>query len=50
MLSKDIESQFLDIENTSKNVPFAVLQQILATTSFMRQIYENSVDLADLVV
>ena len=50
MLSKELESLFLDIENTSKNVPFVMLQQILATTSFMRQIYENSVDLADLVV
>jgi phosphate uptake regulator len=49
-LSEKIEPLFVDIENTLKNVSFDILPQILATTSFMRQIYENSVDLADLVV
>lgn len=41
---------FTSIENASKNNPVEILLQILATISFMRQIYENSVDLADLVV
>ena len=41
---------FTTIENASKNNPVEILLQILATISFMRQTYENSVDLADLVV
>ncbi|MHA2128740.1 MAG: PhoU domain-containing protein [Promethearchaeota archaeon] len=49
-LSEKIESLFVDIEKASKNAPFNILPQILATTSLMRQTYENSVDLADLVV
>jgi phosphate uptake regulator len=49
-LSEKLEPLFVDIENTSKKAPFNILPQILAITSFMRQTYENSVDLADLVV
>ena len=41
---------FTTIENASKNNPVELLLQILSTLSFMRQTYENSVDLADLVV
>ena len=38
------------IEKTCKNTSVAIISQILATTSYMMQTYENSVDLADLVV
>lgn len=39
-----------DIEKVAKYQPVEVMPQILATASFLRQIYEHSVDLADLVV
>ena len=45
----ELEPLFINIENASKKNP-KVLLQILATISFMRQTYENCVDLADLVV
>ena len=45
-----LDPLFITIENASKNNPVEVLLQILATLSFMRQTYEHSVDLADLVV
>jgi phosphate uptake regulator len=38
------------IEKTAKNPPVDVMPQTLATTAFLKQVYENSVDLADLVV
>jgi phosphate uptake regulator len=45
-----IEKTFVDVEKVAKNQPVEVMPQILATLSFLRQIYEHSVDLADLVV
>ncbi len=45
-----IEIIFADVEKVAKDQPVEVMPQILATTSFLRQIYEHSVDLADLVV
>ncbi len=39
-----------DIENVAKDQPLDVMPQTLATTAFLRQIYEHSVDMADLVV
>ncbi|MGB9915292.1 MAG: PhoU domain-containing protein [Candidatus Bathyarchaeales archaeon] len=39
-----------DLEKVAESQPIAVMPQILAATSFFRQIYGNSVDLADLVV
>jgi phosphate uptake regulator len=45
-----IEPLFVDIERVAKNQPVEVMPQILAVASFLRQIYEHSVDLADLVV
>src|SRR3972149_1232436 len=39
-----------DIEKTAKNQPIEVMPQILAAASFLRRVYEYSVDLADLVV
>ena len=49
-MSEKIKPLFIDIEKVAKNQPIEVMPQILATASFLRQIYEYSVDLADLVV
>jgi phosphate uptake regulator len=49
-VSLELNPLFMDIEYNSKNNPVAIIPQILAISSFMRQTYENSVDLADLVV
>jgi hypothetical protein len=45
-----IETIFADVEKVAKDQPVEVMPQILAIASFLRQIYEHSVDLADLVV
>jgi phosphate uptake regulator len=45
-----IETIFADVETVAMDQPVEVMPQILATASFLRQIYEHSVDLADLVV
>jgi Na+/phosphate symporter len=45
-----IETIFTDVEKVAKGQPVEMMPQILATGSFLRQIYEHSVDLADLVV
>jgi len=45
-----IETVFADVEKVTKDQPVEVMPQILAAASFLRQIYEHSVDLADLVV
>jgi phosphate uptake regulator len=45
-----IETVFADVEKVVKDQPVEVMPQILATASFLRQIYEHGVDLADLVV
>ncbi|MDR0318544.1 MAG: phosphate uptake regulator PhoU [Nitrososphaerota archaeon] len=39
----------VDIEKVAKNQPIDVMPHILVTTSFIRQIYEHSLDMADLV-
>jgi phosphate uptake regulator len=44
------ETIFADVEKVAKDQPVEMMPQILATASFLRQIYEHSVDLADLVV
>jgi len=49
-LHEKIETLFADIEKVAKDQPVEVMPQILAASSFLRQIYEHSVDLADLVV
>jgi phosphate uptake regulator len=49
-LNEKIETMFADVEKVAKEQPVEVMPQILATASFLRQIYEHSVDLADLVV
>jgi phosphate uptake regulator len=44
------EKAFTDIEKVARAQSLAVVPQILAIASFLRQIYEHSVDVADLVV
>ena len=44
------ETILADVEKVAQDQPVEVMPQILATASFLRQIYEHSVDLADLVV
>lgn len=45
-----IEKTFTCIEKVTKEQSLDVVPQILAVASFLRQIYEHSVDIADLVV
>ena len=49
-MQERIGKSFADIEKVARGQPVEVMPQILAATSFLRQIYEHSVDLADLVV
>lgn len=49
-MSEKIEPVFANIEKVAKEQQVEAMPQILAATSFLRQIYEHSVDLADLVV
>jgi phosphate uptake regulator len=49
-MNEKTETIFTNIEKVAKEQPVEVMPQILATASFMRRIYENSVDLADLVI
>jgi phosphate uptake regulator len=49
-MNEKTKTLFADIEKVAKNQPVEVMPQILAASSFLRQIYEHSVDLADLVV
>jgi phosphate uptake regulator len=45
-----IETMLTDVEKAAKDQKLEVMPRILAASSFLRQIYEHSVDLADLVV
>jgi phosphate uptake regulator len=45
-----IDKTFAKIEAVSREQSVDVMPQVLAVASFMRQIYEHSVDIADLVV
>jgi phosphate uptake regulator len=49
-MNEKIRGLFADIEKVTKVQPVEVMPQMLAAASFLRQIYEYSVDLADLVV
>jgi phosphate uptake regulator len=49
-MNEKIRALFADIEKVTKGQPVEVMPQMLAAASFLRQIYEYSVDLADLVV
>ena len=47
---RKIEEEFAKIEAVAEGQEPAVVPQILAVASFLRQIYEHSVDIADLAV
>jgi len=49
-MNEKIETLFVDIEKVAKDQLVEVMPEILSVSSFLRQIYEHSVDLADLVV
>jgi phosphate uptake regulator len=49
-MNEKIKVSFAAIEKVTKQQTVAVMPQMLAAASFLRQIYEYSVDLADLVV
>jgi phosphate uptake regulator len=44
-----IRDVYADIEKVAKNQPIDVMPQLLAAVSFIQQIYEHSLDMADLV-
>jgi phosphate uptake regulator len=46
----DVEKQFTNIEGLAQNQSIEVVPHILAIASFLRQIYEHSVDVSDLAV
>ena len=45
-----IDEVFADIEKVARTQPLDMVPLVLAVASFLRQIYEHSVDIADLVV
>ena len=49
-MREKIEKTFTNIEKVARAQSLDVLPQILAIASFLRQIYEHSVDIADLVM
>ncbi len=49
-MSEKIGKVFADIEKTAREQSLDVVPQILAIASFLRQVYEHSVDIADLVM
>jgi phosphate uptake regulator len=49
-MQSKIDKVFADIERVARSQSLEVVPQILATASFLRQIYEHSVDIADLVM
>jgi len=48
-IREKVQTLSINIEKVAKGQPLEVMPQTLATTAFLRQIYEHSVDLADLV-
>jgi len=50
LMREKIEKAFSDIEKIARAQSLDVVPQVLAVASFLRQIYEHSVDIADLVV
>jgi phosphate uptake regulator len=49
-LRSQIDANHQNIEHVAKESSVDLMPQVLATASFLRQIYERSVDMADLVV
>jgi hypothetical protein len=50
VMRNKLESEFAKIEEVAGAEPLGVVAQIVSAASFLRQIYEHSVDLADLTV
>jgi phosphate uptake regulator len=50
IMGEKIDVIYSDIEKVAKESSVDLLPQVLAAASFLRQIYEHSVDMADLVV
>ena len=48
-LREKVDATATGIEQVAKGSSVDLMPQILAATSFLRQIYEHSVDIADLV-
>jgi len=44
-----IRNIYSEIEKVARSQPVEVMPQVLAALSFIRQIYEHSLDIADLV-
>jgi phosphate uptake regulator len=49
-MQEKIEKTYADIETVARRQSLEVVPLVLAVASFLRQIYEHSVDIADLVV
>jgi len=49
-MREKVETAFANIEKVARAQSLDVVPQILAVASFLRQIYEHGVDIADLVV
>jgi phosphate uptake regulator len=49
-MQEKVQSLSVAIENVAKAEPIEVISQTLATIAFLKQIYEHSLDLADLVI
>jgi len=49
-LRKSVETVFANIEKMAQEQSLGIVPHILAVASFMKQIYEHSVDIADLVM
>ena len=49
-LREKMDSTYSNIERAAKDSSVDLMPQVLAAVSFLRQIYERSVDMADLVV
>jgi phosphate uptake regulator len=49
-MRENVEKTFANIEKVARGQSLAVVPQILAIASFLRQIYEHSIDIADLVM
>jgi phosphate uptake regulator len=49
-LHKEVEKNYSQIEAAAKESSVDLMPQILSDMSFLRQVYERSVDMADLVV
>jgi phosphate uptake regulator len=49
-IRKDIDGTFSEIEKVARQQSLDVVPPILSVASFLRQIYEHSIDIADLVV